>query len=203
MNAPATRYTDRDVQEYPDLLAQAVDYVRNYRGEFDYLIAARDLCNATGTLTVAVARGVLNCMRSDPRVAASLQPPVQWPDLRPSYTSWKRNLAIVEDEDDDDEEEENSDLIAQAADYVRKRPFALNVKWKKMILSSIHASAQKYHYLDPIRSEVRYYPAVQEYITRVYAECGWRPSGNAYELLDTPPECRRECKQCIERRVLP
>lgn len=82
----AERYSDADVRAKPSLMAMAVMYAQQYRGEFDYMQAASAAANATGTLPIAVARGVLNCMRADPRVAESLPEA-----MAPDPATWRSN----------------------------------------------------------------------------------------------------------------
>lgn len=69
------KYTDIDVRQDPFLLAAAVKYARSYIGEFDFMTAASTIVHDRGTLPIAVARGVLNCMRADPRIANDLPTP--------------------------------------------------------------------------------------------------------------------------------
>jgi hypothetical protein len=73
--APEIRYNDRDVREDPSLHDLAVAYVRVYGGEFDPLVAAKNELTLNGTLNTATARVVLNCMRYDVNVSASLPAP--------------------------------------------------------------------------------------------------------------------------------
>lgn len=80
----AHKYQDADVRSKPSLMAMAVTYAQQYRGNFEFMQAASAAANATGTLPVGVARGVLNCMRADPEVAD------QMPEaMAPDPLSWK------------------------------------------------------------------------------------------------------------------
>lgn len=72
---PDRRYFDRDLRENPDLLDIAIDYAWNYPGDWEPLVAARELVRMTDSLPLPTARLVLNCMRADPHVAGSLPPP--------------------------------------------------------------------------------------------------------------------------------
>lgn len=68
------KYTDRDVRENPDFERLAQEYLRQYAGEFEYLIDMK-MRDAQGmSLTVGMVRGVLNCMRHDPRVTGLPEP---------------------------------------------------------------------------------------------------------------------------------
>lgn len=59
------RFTDADVRADPALLAQAVTFLQTYFDDWKPLQDARMMVVATGTLTVPVARMVLNCMRTN------------------------------------------------------------------------------------------------------------------------------------------
>jgi hypothetical protein len=89
--APATRYTDRDVRESAELADMALRYALNYHGEFEFLTDAKHHAQVEGTLTVALARGVLNCMRNDARVAAELPPPAYYADDKVVPMSTQKN----------------------------------------------------------------------------------------------------------------
>lgn len=65
MSAPAERYTDRDLRRDPRLLGIAICYARDYDGEFEPMLDARDEAIRNGTLPLPMARTVLNCMRHD------------------------------------------------------------------------------------------------------------------------------------------
>lgn len=74
------KYTDRDLRANHDLYEDVYRYLRNYTGEFDFLVAAKLALEASDNLPIGVARGVLNCMRADPRVAHSLPAPMPVPE---------------------------------------------------------------------------------------------------------------------------
>lgn len=62
------KYTDRDVRENSDFLPAVLTYLEQYTGEFEYLIDMKMRAAQGMNLTVPMVRGVLNCMRHDPRV---------------------------------------------------------------------------------------------------------------------------------------
>lgn len=68
------KYTDRDVRENPDFQMIVVDYLQKYQGEFDFLVDMKMRLGAGYDLTVGMIRGVLNCMRHDPRVTGLPEP---------------------------------------------------------------------------------------------------------------------------------
>lgn len=63
------RFTDRDVRDHPVLADVARNYLIQYTGDFEFLLEMRRKCER---LTVPQARGVLNCMRNDPRAMTAL-----------------------------------------------------------------------------------------------------------------------------------
>lgn len=77
--APETKYTDRDVRENVTLVEAAMMWLEAYQGEFDYLIDMKMRLASGYELTTPMVRGVLNCMRHDPRVTGlpAPLPPIQ------------------------------------------------------------------------------------------------------------------------------
>jgi hypothetical protein len=75
VNLDERRYNDRDVRDNREVLEEvAVEYLEQYTGGFDFLVDMR-MRVATGYgLTTAMVRGVLNCMRNDPRVVGMPEP---------------------------------------------------------------------------------------------------------------------------------
>jgi hypothetical protein len=63
------KFTDRDVRDHPLLVDIARNYLIQYTGDFEFLLDMRRKCEH---LTVPQARGVLNCMRNDPRAMTAL-----------------------------------------------------------------------------------------------------------------------------------
>jgi len=69
------RYNDRDVRDdLEELTEAAVEYLEQYEGEFDFLVDMRMRVGLGRPLTVGMVRGVLNCMRNDPRVVSPPEP---------------------------------------------------------------------------------------------------------------------------------
>lgn len=63
----ALKYTDRDVRENRDFESIALQYLENYEGEFAFLIDCKMRIASGLTLSTGMIRGILNCMRVDPR----------------------------------------------------------------------------------------------------------------------------------------
>jgi hypothetical protein len=74
------KYSDRDVRENPDYERIALDYLDGYEGEFQYLIDCKMRVEMGKDLTVGMFRGILNCMRMDPR-APELPAPLPPDDM--------------------------------------------------------------------------------------------------------------------------
>lgn len=73
----ALKYTDRDVRENPNFTNLAIDYLMDYEGEFAFLIDCKMRIASGMDLSVGMVRGILNCMRVDPR-APELPEPQVW-----------------------------------------------------------------------------------------------------------------------------
>lgn len=71
----ANKFTDQHVRARSDLYDLAVQYALEYQGEFDPLVRAHVWAQNNGQLSIATARMVLNCMRHDLNVAATLPDP--------------------------------------------------------------------------------------------------------------------------------
>lgn len=63
------KFTDRDVRDHPILVDVARQYLLQYTGDFEFLL---DMRRKLDHLTIPQARGVLNCMRNDPRATNAL-----------------------------------------------------------------------------------------------------------------------------------
>lgn len=68
------KYTDRDVRENPDFRLTVIDYLDQYEGEFEFLIDMKMRVASGYEMSVGMIRGVLNCMRNDPRVTGMPDP---------------------------------------------------------------------------------------------------------------------------------
>lgn len=86
----AIKYTDQDVRNNPDFYGIVVNYLVDYPGEFQFLIDCKMRIASGMDLTTGMVRGVLNCMRVDPRVK-DLPEPMDWPDdVIPIDKSYRR-----------------------------------------------------------------------------------------------------------------
>lgn len=71
------KYTDRDVRDnLTEAIETVTDYLESYTGEFEYLVDCKMRLAHGMTLSVGMMRGVLNCMRNDPRVKDTLPEPL-------------------------------------------------------------------------------------------------------------------------------
>ena len=72
----ANKYTDRDVRENPDFENIAINYLMDYEGEFAFLIDCKMRIASGMGLSVGMVRGILNCMRVDPRAPEIPEPQI-------------------------------------------------------------------------------------------------------------------------------
>lgn len=168
------RYSDQHVRSHPELRDIAAAYLQGYTGEFDPVIAARDLLP---DLPTPIVRMVLNVMRADPR-AVSLLP----------------NLVSVPSTPT--ESVERSFALAKKQPVVRSRPTRIDLpaKWKKKYIAATTKNATAYHLLSPMHSTLRYWPHVNQYRMDMRTWCGQSLSTGV--ALDEPPAGRHECRQC-------
>lgn len=179
----ALKFTDRDVRERPELVAEAIRYLRWYQGEFEFLVDAKRYEFMNGNLPLATARGVLNCMRVDVRyalVADGLPEPAPYsvPEERP-----KRKLRAVKDD--------------------TRWPFYLKTYWNARYYYSTHKSAQVVHVIRP-DAQLKYYPEAQDVERRYWpwadlrSFCSASLSHNTVRLSRVMPEGKRFCHRCAE-----
>ncbi len=77
--APERKYTDRDVRENPTFVDMVEEYLDRYTGDFEFLIDNKMRVARGMDLTTPQVRGVLNCMRHDPRIT-NLPEPLPYED---------------------------------------------------------------------------------------------------------------------------
>lgn len=70
------KFWESDLRRDPSLIGIAIEYARNYTGDFEIMVHAQNLVRTSGTLPPGIARTVLNCMRTDPTVIPPRKPPV-------------------------------------------------------------------------------------------------------------------------------
>lgn len=71
------KYTDRDVRDNKAHVTELVtDFLESYTGEFQFLIDCKMRLAQGLELTVGMMRGVLNCMRADPRILVDMPDPL-------------------------------------------------------------------------------------------------------------------------------
>jgi len=139
VNPAQDRYTDRHVREDVSLIDVAEGYAQAYTGDFEFMVDIRDRLRDGQRLTVTQVRGVLNCMRHDPRVG-HLPVPASGGGAR--VIRLPAHLMVAPPGDDES----------------RRPPYVdAAVRWKKTYLLSHHRSAQVIHHLDARRSYVRFH----------------------------------------------
>jgi len=172
----ALKYTDRDVRERPELVAEAVRYLRWYQGEFEFLVDAKRYEVANGSLSVATARGVLNCIRQDTRYAM-VSDPIPEPSV-----SHPRRLRVVVDQEK------------------RREPFDLKTYWNARLMWSAHKGAVVVHAMRPDAS-LRYFPMAHDEKISIYVGirslCSTGFPRNLTRLGRIMPEGKRFCHRCV------
>lgn len=189
-----SKYTDTDVKSDPFLLAAAVKYALSYRGDFDFMVAAADVAHLRGTLPVAIARGVLNCMRADPRVADNL--PV--PNNGHSEMLDKFSLAQYT---------EPVKVVPAWSERPRRYVSVRSVlkhmyMWSRAVTEDAGEFADKFHYTSA-RSGVSFYMPKHECELRIVSLCGVANSATKYLTGNTPPKGRILCGSCDRQIKLP
>jgi hypothetical protein len=167
------RYTDRDVNDDPRLRALAEDYALNYGGNFDPLVAAKQLIETGASLPTGVARMVLNVMRSDARVANVMPQPE--PNIMPRVPRKPRPQVVIEPEPP------------------RRYPRNLKATFKKRYLYSVHERAFVAHLLEP-EARMRFFPSTGQFQAQIRAICG--ASIRMVQMADTVPEGYKRCERC-------
>jgi hypothetical protein len=178
MNVGDRRYTDRDVREDPRLVQMVQDFLREYAGDFEFLIKAKGYYTAGFDMPTATIRGVLNCMRYDPAWAMLLPEPRNVP---PTHLPVTQSLRAVD---------------------VRRPAFVvLRTTFKKPYVMSTFTTAQVVHLLDNAKSELRWLPHVEEYRCWLLGICGTAVRTDLARMMDAEevPTERRLCKGCQQR----
>jgi len=184
MSQPASddygyRCTDRMVRERHSLKRCAEEFLRSYGGDFEFLTGAKSFLEIRGPLPVAMTRGVLNCMRSDPQGQHMLKGFREELPPRP-------RLEVVE----------------------RRRPAWINLpsEWHYDFVYSTAKTAQVVHYLDRKRSAVRWYPHTGQFELRLFSHCKplykrlYHEAGEpSYLFASHVIEGRRMCPLCMRR----
>lgn len=218
MSAPtAQRYVDLDLRIDPTLIGVAIVYATQYRGEWDVMVAARDLALDTGTLPLSIARLVLNCARMDPRFVGRLPAPQS-----ATFTGAFPAPDDTESDSGDADTDDDAPVAPRATERPR-RPHRLRVvpepdpepEWRPVV--NLRSSFPKryasvsdpdernvWHVLDPAGSTVQYNPNTGKYTPRLRWTCdpGWRGheigmhSGRGWRLTADPPTDMRMCRSC-------
>lgn len=214
----AQRYTDLDLQIDPSLIVFAIEYAKGYIGDWDVMRSARDRVLQEGSLPVSVARLVLNCARTDPRVNQDALPAGRAgtftgafpPDLPPGTYEVtglfddppsvrvapkpserpQRRLRVVPDEP-----EELYREFATGRWVPWRGRFDLKTTWHWRYGMSTHKAARVWHVLDPAKSRIEYYPVQpgdhrnKQFDVRIVWVCASEWRGtDQVRLCATPPE---------------
>jgi hypothetical protein len=182
MSAYDYKYTDRDVRENAALRSIAIDYLTGYGGDFDFLLQARQYLLVQGTLPTGMARGVLNCMRIDPKWAGTLPAPMARALLSQTLQS------LIQPE---------STRRLYVVNPNRPRRIELKTTFNKPYVMSPWKTAYLVHLLDQRDSRLWYHPHTGTYECLLQGWCNIS-YGQRRNLImvDHIPEGRRECNRC-------
>jgi hypothetical protein len=164
------RFTDREVREDPDLAKLAYEFAYNYGGDFDFLVHSSMYAREHGRLHTAMARGVLNCMRTDTQGLKLLED---------RYWTPKPQLYVVKKQ--------------------RPAWINLPSEWHYDYIMSMHKSAQVVHILDRRLSCVRWYPHTGKFVFNLHS-CKPLYASVNYRMVYEVPTDRRLCARCAKLR---
>ena len=71
------KFTDDDVRDTPELEDYALAYIREYTGDFEFMVSMQHDYGKYGELSLPKVRGVLNCLLAQMRYEARNQKPPQ------------------------------------------------------------------------------------------------------------------------------
>jgi len=176
------KYTDEDVRRSEHLYLTALRFLRQYQGEFSFLVSAKNHLDQHGDLPVPTARGVLNAMRANPEGAMMLP---QTPTGR--Y--------------EDDVGHADSNVFIET-NHVRRPAYVdMKTNWKVQYALSTWPTAEVFHVIRPELSTLRWYPHTEQFQYHIELWCsypmGWGP-GSRYVLTNDRRD-RRICKGCNRR----
>jgi hypothetical protein len=181
MDNLAYKFTDTDLREDPALFNVAYNFLAVYAGEFEFLVHAKAQYLTMHELPLGTVRGVLNCMRTLPNARELLgfymwspRPPLMAaPPVMTAPTPSRHLHAVRED----------------------SRPARMYMRaiWKAEFFLSIHPQAFMTHLLDPVKSEVVWWPHIGKFEVRPTSYCSAHLSFGVMCLHDGG---RQHCKQC-------
>jgi len=178
------KYTDEDVRRSEQLYLTAIEFLKLYQGDWDFLVKAKNHLTRHGELPVPAARAVLNAMRSNPEGSMML----------PATPTGRL---------------EGDNPHAVDLDYYHRRQLAnghmtrpahidLPSKWHVQYALSTWPTAQVFHVLRPELSHIRWYPHTGKFGYDICLWCqyplGW--SWNSRYILTNDQQGRRICKGC-------
>jgi hypothetical protein len=126
------RYTIYDVQMDETLRPLALDYLKNWRGEWYYLANAQRAVARGENLANSVIKGILNCMLSDARVINMPEP------THKAYDASARSTALTGDRQ----------IVKRTR--VREPSWRVQVRWRMRLpyVTSANIGAKKIHVVE-------------------------------------------------------
>ena len=167
----AYRYTDQHIRRQRELYEElALQYLRNYVGDFDLLLSYKRRVEVGAPLTVPMIRATLNCMRFDATVEG-LPDPATLPDNVIDFSQRRRELPLPAE-------------VAHRA--VRRRPLFIKLRTTVRMPFGISSwpTACRIHRVAP-DSHIEYRTDTGEYECKLHWNCKtyWNMGRVDLELL--------------------
>lgn len=150
MTIPDVRFSDKMVRGNASLKDVAWAYARDYKGDWEVMVAAHDLAMETNELPVPIARMVLNVMRADP-AAQHLLPRVSdakvlsLDDFRRDPESYPHQNWGSIDADEVDLREPNGGKGKPPPEPRYSMPRVISLRWHVRYALSTHKMAKVAH----------------------------------------------------------
>jgi len=195
------KYTDRDIRDNPKLISLAEGYLLDYTGEFDYLLGCRELVEGGERLPIPLARGVLNCMRLDPKGFQVLQDYVE--DFTDAHgKTWREARNFTAPEPLGPTPAQATIVRAPRLQIVRSRPayVPLKTRWKKTYVLSTWQRAKVAHLIKQT-SRIVWMPYTGKYVWDLKVWCG-AGLREAHAFMTNDTQGREVCRRCTANKEL-
>jgi hypothetical protein len=172
----AYKFTDQDVRRDPTLHDIAIEFLKLYRGDFDFLRGAQQDLAEGHPLAPGVIRGILNCMRADPDGSRLLpkSPTGRFAAVDYSYLQRRRQPKL------------------RKVQLYRPAWIDVEATFKVSYYMSTAKTAYVAHLLDRERSIVRWYPHSGKLEVKARPVC----SSNVKGVMCAHNDNRKICRQC-------
>jgi hypothetical protein len=215
----AYKFTDTHVRKHPTLVAIAIEYAKQYCGEFEPMLDAQDCLRRTGVLPIAQARKVLNILRQemDPDVASLQVEAISvLEETRAEFEAEVRrsNFEIIEDQGSwQTSRRRPGPGLSRRKEPEPERPWSITTKLSLKVpyimvrarSGAIHrATSGECQWNLPCWPQARHIPSNQRAVRTpevwVYTACGnsyYGPPGRIIFLAEPSAPERRPCVRCF------